>query len=1742
VKTWVDQQILRMAALTGGSTQCAPSARMHLTSACRTMGRLGALALLAAASAQGMPAQAGSQQAGLAQAGARQQNLPPRVVEAQRFLARRGWSATRASAVQIRLHPAMERPWPATTATASWLPLGPTAVASPSYGLVTGRVSSIAFDPTDSTGNRIYLGTTGGGVWLSQNAGTSNGSSVVFTPLTDTVAALSGAHDASISIGAISVQPGGTGVILAGTGDPNDALDSYYGAGILRSADGGNTWSLVQTTKDVEDGLGIQDYSFIGEGFAGFAWSTVNPQLVVAGVSQAYEGTLADAERPSVSYEGLYYSSDAGVTWHLATIRDGSGSDVQGPTDVLAAPDGNAATSVVWNPVRHLFVAAVRFHGYYQSTDGVTWTRMTAQPGAGLTTQLCPTNPGSTGSVACPIFRGTLAVNPLSGDTFAWTVDDENQDQGLWQDQCAISGGVCTNGTVSFARQWPTAALETSTGLGASTIANGDYNLALAAVPSGQDTLLLAGANDVWKCSLAMGCVWRNTTNATTCVSAKVAAYQHALAWNAANPLEIFVGNDSGLWRSMDAIGETGSVCAATDATHFQNLNAGLGSLAEVESMSAVTTSPYTMMTGLGVNGTAGVKSTTGPTARWPQILGGEGGPVAIDPTDSGNWYVNNQAGVSIHLCAQTGACTPADFGATAVVTDADVNGDGDTMTTPAPFLVDPLDATQLLVGTCRVWRGPAAGGWSGSNAISPFLDGVTGNSYCSGDALIRTMAARALPGGGEVIYVGMYGALDGGANKAGHVLSATFNPGGSSTPAWTDLTFNPVSNDTLGMNAFGLDISSIFIDPHDPTGNTVYVTVEGIPGPTEQVRVAYRSTDGGAHWAFISSNLPSAAANSLVVDPQDANTAYIATDAGVFSTRQISTCAAAASNCWAAYGSGLPEAPVVQLSAAPATVSPNVLAAATYGRGVWRIPLWTSGTELTTATVAPVSLTFATQPYGTSSSAKTVTLTNTGGVALTPSAIAMSGDFSETDNCQSATVNPGASCTIQVTFTPAQSGSRTGQMTISANVSGGELTVALSGTGGSPGVVLLTPLTLSFGQVQTGTTSSPLQVTVENSSASAFSITSVNVTAPFVLASNACGSSLAAHSDCQLTVEFAPIQAVAATGTLTLVDGVGTQTVALSGTGAAAPTDGLSPASLAFPATATGQLSAAQTVTLTNNGDLALASISVTAGAGFQTSTNCGTQLAGHSSCAISVRFAPTQTGSQSGTLTVSDALRTQTVALTGTGLAPAVIGVSPASLTFPAQQAGVASTPLTLTVSNTGGAPMANVGFQITGQAAGSFSTGSTTCGATLNSGSSCTVQVIFTPASAGGNLATLTVTSATLGVKAAQVALSGTGTATAGINVNPAQMTLAEATVGQASAAQTATITNTSSLNAAGLTLTVTAPFSLTQNTCGTSLAAGASCSAGVVFTPTGNGTVAGTLTIGSSTLNSATLVLTGTGGLAGAVGLQPALLNFSTTGVGVASSAQTVTLTNSSAVTLTDLALSVSSGFQLAGNTCSTTLAPGASCTAGVVFGPTSAGQQTGNLTVASSALGASVEAPLAGMGFDFTNTLTGQASQSVASGQTADYTLALTPLDGSTGTFTFQCGSLPANTVCVFNPASESVAANTTGNVTVEVETGHSLTVAQAGRLLRWGAIPIACGLLLLPLGWRRRWRALLLAMVLAILAGGVSSCSGAGGGSLGTGGSGGAGNTNTPAGTYSIPVTATANGVSHKVTLSLTVD
>jgi hypothetical protein len=246
-------------------------------------------------------------------------------------------------------------------------------------------------------------------------------------------------------------------------------------------------------------------------------------------------------------------------------------------------------------------------------------------------------------------------------------------------------------------------------------------------------------------------------------------------------------------------------------------------------------------------------------------------------------------------------------------------------------------------------------------------------------------------------------------------------------------------------------------------------------------------------------------------------------------------------------------------------------------------------------------------------------------------------------------------------------------------------------------------------------------------------------------------------------------------------------------------------------------------------------------------------------------------------------------------------------------------------------------------------------------------------------------------------------------------------------------------------------------------------------------------------------------------------------------------------------LNGFALAVTAGFKLVNNNCTATLAAGASCTTAVEFAPTSAGPTSGSLTVSSSTLPTGASVPLAGLGFDFAVTPTGTSSVAIANGQTADFKLLLTPLLGAQGVFVLQCGTLPPYSSCTFNPGSEGIPANTTGNELVEIATGLNVTsgglagasVVRASRASVWSALPLAWGLLLLPFALRGR-RVLALVLLLAILAGGVSGCTESGGGLpiLPPPSQPGI----TPAGTYSIIVTVTANGVAHPITLILTVD
>jgi len=208
-----------------------------------------------------------------------------------------------------------------------------------------------------------------------------------------------------------------------------------------------------------------------------------------------------------------------------------------------------------------------------------------------------------------------------------------------------------------------------------------------------------------------------------------------------------------------------------------------------------------------------------------------------------------------------------------------------------------------------------------------------------------------------------------------------------------------------------------------------------------------------------------------------------------------------------------------------------------------------------------------------------------------------------------------------------------------------------------------VSPTSLAFGSVTTGTASAPQSVTVTNTGSGALPIISVTLTGKNLSQfsqTNNCGASVAVGSKCTINVVFAPTSGLAKTATLNVNGGggAGTQSVTLTGTGVAPkPTYSVSSTSLAFGSVTTGTASAPQSVTVTNTGSVALPIISITLTgknpSQFSQTNTCGASVAVGSKCTISVVFAPTSALAKTATLNVTGGggAGTQTVTLTGTG-----------------------------------------------------------------------------------------------------------------------------------------------------------------------------------------------------------------------------------------------------------------------------------------------------------------------------------------------------------------------------------------------------------------------------------------------------------------------------------------------------------
>ena len=428
---------------------------------------------------------------------------------------------------------------------------------------------------------------------------------------------------------------------------------------------------------------------------------------------------------------------------------------------------------------------------------------------------------------------------------------------------------------------------------------------------------------------------------------------------------------------------------------------------------------------------------------------------------------------------------------------------------------------------------------------------------------------------------------------------------------------------------------------------------------------------------------------------------------------------------------------------------------------------------------VSPTSLAF-----GTSLTAQTLTLSNSGGAGATGIALAFAGPFARTGGTCGATLAAASTCTVNVVFRPTAVGPATGTLTITANVPVIGSPVALSGTGvlsvalapaswspsANPGCSGLTCPAHVFTLTNTGniTVTGITQGTVSGTYAADYPVNRLLSTCGpagngQLLGQTSLPPAGLGINACAVTVQFRPpANALAgpAPATLSVTDSAGTQSSALNGTVNSVTSGTRSPASLTFAAQGPGVTSAAQAVTVTNTGNTTLpvtiGPIGGTNSGDFTIASNtCTSPLAMGANCSIGVTFhTPVGTAAATYTATLNLTLNgaANNVALTGR-----IKTLTPTLLTFPTTTRGTTSATQTVTLTNPAGASTLTVGLSFTGTNATDFHRSTTlpgSCGTTLAAGS-CTIGVVFNPLT-GDTTGTKT---ATLTAGGLQTTLSGT-----------------------------------------------------------------------------------------------------------------------------------------------------------------------------------------------------------------------------------------------------------------------------------------------------------------------------------------------------------------------------------------------
>jgi hypothetical protein len=413
---------------------------------------------------------------------------------------------------------------------------------------------------------------------------------------------------------------------------------------------------------------------------------------------------------------------------------------------------------------------------------------------------------------------------------------------------------------------------------------------------------------------------------------------------------------------------------------------------------------------------------------------------------------------------------------------------------------------------------------------------------------------------------------------------------------------------------------------------------------------------------------------------------------------------------------------------------------------------------------LSPGTLAFGNQVLNLASTGQAITVTNSGFINLTVNSVVASGGYSQTSNCSGATLTPGQTCTITVTFAPTIVGSMPGAITVNDTAVGAPHVVGLTGSGI---LALSMSNNLTFAATNVGSTSVAQTMTLTNNQSQSVTFTWATSGDFSAVGNNSspCNGTLAAKAKCTFAVSFTPTTNGVTKGNLTITPTPSGNIVAggLTGTGQNGASSPLTftPASVSFGNV--GITTSSVKTTTIKNVSSATIDISSVTGSGYfvvtpSGSAPCGGNLLAGKSCTVTVTFTPLVTGSILGGVTVIDnaSIGTQVQNATGTGLLD--IALTPTSINFGSVNVGSTSAVSVITVTNNlpTAVPINSV------VASGDFIStagGGIPCGTSVLANSTCTLGVQFSPSVTGAISGALTV-SYGAGSSPQVVSLSGTG----------------------------------------------------------------------------------------------------------------------------------------------------------------------------------------------------------------------------------------------------------------------------------------------------------------------------------------------------------------------------------------------